>query len=296
MLLFRIIKFIWNHPLSADGRVLALGRFIRWQMGSRILKTPIIYPWMDEARLLVQRGMTAATGNIYVGLVEFEEMAFTLHYLRSTDVFFDIGANIGVYTVLVAKVIGARCLSVEPVPEVFNCLMDNIYLNRIQDRIDAFNIGVGKGNGKLHFTVTLGAVNRVVSKEDAETPSTEVAVSSLDDISGDMRPEMIKIDVEGFEQEVVAGGKKTLADPSVNVVIMELRGHGERYGFDDHTVDKQMRAFGFEAYFYDPFTRCISLRAEDRGNLGDMLYIRNIAKAHERVASSRKYKISGKDL
>lgn len=54
--------------------------------------------------------MTGATGNIYVGLHEFEDMAFLLHVLRRTDLFVDVGANIGSYTILAGGAAGAKLL------------------------------------------------------------------------------------------------------------------------------------------------------------------------------------------
>ena len=57
--------------------------------------------------------MTGATGNIYAGLHEFVDMAFCLHLLRSGDLFVDVGANIGSYTVLASKVAGANSVTLE---------------------------------------------------------------------------------------------------------------------------------------------------------------------------------------
>jgi hypothetical protein len=56
-------------------------------------------------------GMTGATGNLYVGLHEFEEMAFLLHFLRPGDLFADVGANVGSYTILAAVAVerGTHC-------------------------------------------------------------------------------------------------------------------------------------------------------------------------------------------
>jgi FkbM family methyltransferase len=296
MQLLNILKFLWNHPLNAGARVKALVRFFRWQIGTRILGKPVVYPWVSDARLVLGRGMTAATGNIYVGLMEFEEMAFILHYLRPDDVFFDIGANIGAYTLLAAKVVGARCLAAEPAPDTFRALVDNLYFNRIQHRATALNIAVGRVKGKLKFSVGKGAINHVLSDNETGDRRIEVDVMPLDEMAADLRPEMIKIDVEGFESEVVAGAGEVLAYPGLNVVLMELRGHGERYGFDESAVDNQMHTLGFGAYSYDPFRRIISSKPDKGAQLGDMLYIRNMYKAQERVGTAAKHKINDKWL
>lgn len=95
------LKFIWSHPLNAYGRWAALGRFARWQAASRLLAGPIALPFVEETRLFASKGMTGATGNWYCGLHEYAEMAFVLHFLRDSDLFVDVGANVGSYTVLV---------------------------------------------------------------------------------------------------------------------------------------------------------------------------------------------------
>jgi hypothetical protein len=92
--------FLLNHPLSQGQKLPTLERFIRWQLGSRMLPAEVVWPFVNDARLIVRPGMTGATGNVYVGLHEFEDMAFLLHYLRPGDLFVDVGANVGSYTVL----------------------------------------------------------------------------------------------------------------------------------------------------------------------------------------------------
>jgi len=76
--------------------------------------------------------------------------------------------------------------------------------------------------------------------------------------------------------------------------MIELRGHGLRYGFDERAIDKQIRSLGFTACEYDPLARDITVKSTD--DLGDMLYIRDVSKARERVASARRYLINGKLL
>jgi hypothetical protein len=73
MNMLRSLHFLWNHPLNRHDRLAALSRFLRWQIGSRLLPGPIVYSWI---------GMT---GNLYAGLHEFADMAYLLHVLRAGD-------------------------------------------------------------------------------------------------------------------------------------------------------------------------------------------------------------------
>ena len=70
--------------------------------------------------------MAGATGNIYVGLHEFAEMAFLLHLLRPEDLFGDIGANIGQFAIQMRRAQpNAIIHSFEPIPDVARQLRDN---------------------------------------------------------------------------------------------------------------------------------------------------------------------------
>ena len=71
-----IVRFIWSHPLASRNRGLAFSKFFSWQIGQRVFNNrPVLYPLVEDSVLLVRKGMAGATGNIYTGLAEFEEMA-----------------------------------------------------------------------------------------------------------------------------------------------------------------------------------------------------------------------------
>lgn len=74
------LSHILKHPLARRNRRAAIARYFRWQLGSRLLRSAVAVPFTDKARLLVERGMTGATGNVYCGLHEFADMGFTCHF------------------------------------------------------------------------------------------------------------------------------------------------------------------------------------------------------------------------
>lgn len=95
MYLIQILKFITSHPLTKEHKINAIKRFVKWQINARLNPYPVIYPFVNESKLIISKGLTGATGNLYTGLHEFTDMSFLLHFLRSEDLFIDIGANIG---------------------------------------------------------------------------------------------------------------------------------------------------------------------------------------------------------
>ncbi len=81
-MIFNTFKFILSHPINRQRKLASLADWFRWQMGSRLLSGAVSVPFVNDAVLMVEQGMTGATGNIYAGLAEFEDMSFLMHFLR----------------------------------------------------------------------------------------------------------------------------------------------------------------------------------------------------------------------
>jgi FkbM family methyltransferase len=234
-------RFISEHPIARRDRKAAFGRWLRWQLGARLIPGRVVVPFVDDTVLVVEPGMTGATGAVYVGLHEFDDMAFVIHFLRDGDRFLDIGANVGTYSVLAGGVCGARGFAVEPVRTTFGRLAMNLRANGLETKVWACNVALGRVQGKVAFTTGLGAMNHVASAGEA-AGTVDVDVTTVDALVGDARPRLVKIDVEGFEAEVLAGGRATFEAPEVEVVIVELNGSGARYGFDEASTQSRVDA------------------------------------------------------
>jgi len=251
----------------------------------RINPYPVIYPFTDKALLIVKKGMSGATGNLYCGLHEFNDMGFLLHLLRSSDLFVDIGANIGSYTVLSAAHVGAQTISFEPVPATYAHLVRNILINQVQDRATPLNMALGAKKGTIEFTSTLDSMNHVATSEDKD--KIKVEISTLDEIIGERTPALLKIDVEGFETEVINGAKNTLAKSGLKAIIIELNNSGARYGYDERKIHETFLSAGFAPYLYDPMKRILT----KAGTFGfhNTIYIRDLAFVEERLRRAEKF-------
>jgi FkbM family methyltransferase len=140
--------------------------------------------------MLAARGLHGATGNLYVGLHEPEETGFVLHLLRPGDVFCDVGANVGSYTVL-AMSRGATVHAFEPGPRAMNWLRQNIELNTESGRAHAHLIALSDNCGTALFVSTKDTENRLSADGDAT-----VRVTTMDKALEGQRPVLIKVDVE----------------------------------------------------------------------------------------------------
>jgi FkbM family methyltransferase len=285
-------RFLSRHPLTRDRKLQSLARWLRWQIGSRALGHAAAIPFVDQTRLLVKSGMTGATGNVYCGLHEFEDMAFVLHLLRPGDLFVDVGANIGSYSVLAAAA-GAAVISFEPVPSTFEWLLDNIHLNRLQSQVDARNQAVGASSAVVRMIADRDTTNQVL-RAGASYPGASVDVQqvSLDDVLPHV-PKLIKVDVEGFEANVIEGGKRLLADPSLQAVLMELNGSGEQFGSGDDDLLRSMNSFGFTPCTYEPLKRRLAVLIGKSRTSGNTLFVRSPENAQALVAASRTFGVQG---
>jgi len=254
MPLLRTILSIWNHPNNSNNRLRAIGRFIYWQLGIRLFPYPVVYPYASKSKFIVSKGQTGLTANIYYGLHEFEDMSFLLHTLRPSDLFVDVGANAGSYTILSASEIGAQTISIEPIPSTFEQLKNNVAINNIESKVKLFNVGIGSEENTLKFTSDKDSQNHV-GVGLSEEKTIEVPIKRLDDIIDWRGWLFMKIDVEGYETEVLKGMKELLKKAKVIALIIELNGSGERYGFEEEDIHQSLLQYGFEPHGYDPKTR-----------------------------------------
>jgi len=279
-----ILKFIVLHPLNRGARLSAALKFIRYQIATRLFNSKFLVDWVDETKFLVSKGETGLTGNLYCGFMEFEEMSFFLHYLKQDDTFYDIGANVGAYTILASGVIKAKTISFEPLPSTFNRLIDQIKINRIDHLVEAKNNGVGDKIGNLEFTNNLNCMNKV-NTDPNNSNVTKVDVITLDGCYVPTTNSFIKIDVEGYEDFVLKGGAKFFSDKNVSALIIELNGSGKPFGVEDFDIHKTITSFGFQPISYDPFNRKVSpIEIYHKG--GNTIYVRDVKSAQHRVASS----------
>lgn len=153
-------------------------------------------------------------------------------------VIFDIGSNIGLYTLKAANTCkSCKVYSFEPNPEVFSRLKKNIELNRL-DNVRLFNIGFADKKGKAYLN---SGDSTVFGKVSYEGGRFQIDIDTLDSFTvkeGVNKIDIMKIDAEDFELNVLKGADKTL-DMTDNIV-MECNKSLEP------EVTELLRAKGFE--------------------------------------------------
>ncbi len=276
--MWKLIKDIYYHPLNENNKYNAVWRFFWWQLRSRILKRPILVPFTEKSSFYCVNGFTGLTGNIYFGLMEMQEMAFLLHYTRDDDNFFDIGANGGAFSILAIQHSLAEVHAFEPHPQTFELLEKNVSSQSRKHKVYLHNIALGNKNGHVNFTTEFDTENHIATVED--TNVIPVQMTTLNELNLNV-PTIIKIDVEGFEWNVLQGASNIFESEKLMAVIIELNRSGMRYGFNDNVIDDFLRNKGLIPCSYDPINR--NIKELEKGKVQNAIYLRDIEQSIERV-------------
>ena len=146
----------------------------------------------------------------------------------------DVGANLGFYTCLFAQRVGnaGRVIAVEPTPRVFQSLQENIALNNLQHRVESLRLALSDKIGVARMNI-FSEGNEVynsmgVTKTwQAEAPkeSIKVDTSTMDELLRDVSDKtfcFVKIDVEGFQHQVLQGGVNRLRELENIALMVEM--------------------------------------------------------------------------
>lgn len=147
--------------------------------------------------------------------------------LKPGGVFFDVGANIGVYSGWAARIVGptGRVYAFEPVPSTRQYLQEFLEMNNLEN-VSVVPSAVGRGTGSIHLYCRPGAsgLASAVKTSAPDIQEIEVSLTSLDEhasLAKTRVPQLLKIDVEGYEFEVLRGARQILCASHPPAVIFE---------------------------------------------------------------------------
>lgn len=219
-----ISKFVSSRTFRGTGRLRDFGR--------RLLPPasgPVVVPTIHGFRMLVDpsvdKGVESA---IYIdGVYEAGTLHVILACLRPGDVFFDVGGNVGQMTVAASRAVGptGRVHSFEPVPETRRLLNENLALNAASNvRVHPVALGSAPAKGTIYENLEVNRGSASLIEPDAGAAGHEIEIDTLDALvarEGVGTIRMLKADVEGWELEVLRGGKETLSRPDAPILCVE---------------------------------------------------------------------------
>jgi len=135
--------------------------------------------------------------------------------LRAGDIFVDVGAFIGLYTIAVGLRLrgSGRVVAFEPDDRNFSLLQEHVKLNGLERAVELHQAAVSDKDGKSHFVANGSSESHLVSSGWKDT--TIIDVVTLDSVFRGKRIDVLKIDVEGYERTVLSGADNVLRTPGL---------------------------------------------------------------------------------
>jgi FkbM family methyltransferase len=214
--------------------------FARQNLLKNLPRTWVVAPVMRGKRLIwIDLGDRFVSRGCLFDSYESAETRFVTTILRAGDVFVDVGANVGWYTLLASTIVGrqGRIHAFEPRAETGDYFEKTVILNRLQKQVTVHRYGLSETEGRALLVWEKGTDNPGHSfvAEQVPSPGMEsqsIALRPLDELAL-QRLDFMKVDVEGAEMRVFRGARATL-ERCRPVILSELfpemleRGSGVR--------------------------------------------------------------------
>ena len=192
----------------------------------------------EDTELLFEAANEAAIWRANTLYEKEPDTIFWLKQIQPGEVFVDIGANVGMYSVVAAKGRGAKVFAFEPEGQNFALLNRNVVYNQIQDQVLAFPLALSNEQrvDKLYLSQfglggschTFGESKDFHLNDRPESFAQGCVATTLDQLVHDgvlPDPHHIKIDVDGLEHFVLEGASECLNSPTLKSVLVELNTH-----------------------------------------------------------------------
>lgn len=201
---------------------------------------------------------------IYCCDFELRERRFVQSFLTTGDIFVDVGANIGLFTIIASRAVGAsgRVYSIEPAERTFQRLKENIALNK-RHNVSLHQVAFSDENEARNLIVSregFDALNSFATPYHGDLFGSEKVVCTTFDsfaVSQSLvgRVAMMKIDVEGWEMRVLAGAAAVLTRDDAPLLQVEFTDQAARAaGSTCGALYNKICSFGYSLYTYDPTT------------------------------------------
>lgn len=216
--------------------------------------------WAQERslglRLLVspQDLRTAPVEILNFGAYEPTESKYLERFAKNAKTFFDIGANIGWYSLLLSKRYPAlRVLAFEPIPATLAQLKAHVKANHMEQQIEILPLGLSEKNAELvFFFYPEGSVNASLANVSGRESAVEIRcpVRRLDDLVAErnLHVDLLKCDVEGAELLVFKGGKEVLRTQRPIVFTEMLRKWSAPFGYHPNEIISFFKELGYRCF------------------------------------------------
>ena len=188
-----------------------------------------------------------------LGWMGGEEKRFLEQHVRAGMRVLDIGANLGLYTLLLSRLVGetGSVISLEPDPDLFEALRANCQSNGARN-VELHNLAAGSRPGRMTLSRSLANAgdNRLTPRRGPGlTRMVDVQVATVDELAAGHPVHFIKMDVQGWEGEVFRGMQRVLDENPDLQILFEYWPYGLRNaGYDPLGLLSELKTRGFGIY------------------------------------------------
>ena len=198
---------------------------VTWQLYKRTFGFPIIIQTYTDTSFILRRNCITSSRFVYEGKPDAKYIGVLGSFASAEAVFVDVGANVGLYSVLLCRDF-EKAILFEPNPIAATMLMQNIAVNEKINDYKIYEAAVGAENGKVSFPVLENPLPTASITMDNSVETIERDMYCLDDILEGGDEFVIKIDAEGFDAEVIMGLARCLENKKVRICLFECHNLG----------------------------------------------------------------------
>jgi FkbM family methyltransferase len=241
----------WAKLIHSVGFGAALGGAERMRPEWKELPTIVVTGKRHGFKMKLDRSDWAQCSTYFLGrYYELGVQRVLDQLLGEGDTFVDVGANIGMIALHARSLVGAsgRVICFEPNPACADAIDEHKAMNEIHN-ISVRRCALGAAAGTLTLSLTSDhSGTATLASVEASLGSMQVPVRIGDDELAAVTPRGIKIDVEGFELEVLKGLAKTLAAHKPFLITELLEEHLARAGTSPAEVADYLGGFGYKPF------------------------------------------------
>lgn len=219
---------------------------------------------VDTMSLVIKGGWSVPKTNYFIpNDIQSLQLCYDTLKNKKDPTMMDIGANVGVFSLLPTIIANLHCISFEPVNFVFEILKQNILNNNIQDKVQLFNLGISNTlaggiikvplNKVLAGLATMGTPKRYTywtpQSIDTTTIDHFMEYNILD--KGILNLDLIKLDIEGGELFALRGGEHTIKTFKPIIICECQLKNTIQYDYNPNEIIQLLESWNYQCEFID---------------------------------------------
>lgn len=244
------LNYLLNTPYNKLHPISALARFFEWKIIKFLKLNNYKKRIWGNNFLILNNDSVQSMWLMYNYIIDWEEFNLIKSIVKKEDICFDIGANNGYYSVWFS--LYGFVHSFEPNEKSFNRLLQNINVNKIEN-VEANNFGIGGEKGVAKFTLNKDIQNHIlIGKTNID--SVEIRIDTVDNYlleNNIERIKFLKIDVEGFEFDVLLGAQNALKNKKIEIIQLEINNSIVNSGHTEIELIDFLKAYGYHLAKFD---------------------------------------------